>query len=61
MVRTAGREAEVSATLKAVVDGSASRTRIPGWRYGNWANIFTECRTGLAWRPFLSAQRRADF
>ncbi len=43
IVRTAGREAEVSATLKAMVDGFlAGRTRdIPCWRYESWANTFT--------------------
>lgn len=57
IVRTAGRETEVSATLKMVINGFGSphaHTELSIRKLGK--NLF-ECRTGLAWRLVFTADK----
>jgi hypothetical protein len=57
LVREAGREAEVSATLKLVVDGFGNPHAHSGLAIRKLGKHLYECRTGLAWRLVFVAQK----
>ena len=57
IVREAGREAEVSATLKLVLEGFGRPHAHGGLRIRKLGKHLYECRTGLAWRLILTAQK----
>jgi mRNA-degrading endonuclease YafQ of YafQ-DinJ toxin-antitoxin module len=56
-VREAGREDEVSAALKLVVDGFGNPHSHSGLGIRQLGKHLYECRTGLAWRLVFEAQR----
>jgi len=56
-VREAGREDEVSAALKLVVDGFSNPHSHSGLGIQKIGNHLYECRTGLAWRLVFEAQK----
>jgi hypothetical protein len=57
IVREAGREDEVSATLKRVVDGFGDPHAHAGLSIRKLGKALYECRTGLAWRLIFLAQK----
>ena len=57
IVRDAGREEEVSATLKLVLDGFGNPHAHTGLAIRKLGKQFYECRTGLAWRLIFEAQK----
>jgi mRNA-degrading endonuclease YafQ of YafQ-DinJ toxin-antitoxin module len=57
IVRAAGREAEVSATLKAVVDGFGRPHAHTGLAIRKLGKHLYECRTSLAWRLIFEAHK----
>ena len=57
MVREAGREADVSATLKLVLEGFGSPYAHTGLAIRKLGKHLYECRTGLAWRLIFEAQK----
>ena len=57
IVREAGREAEVSATLKLVLDGFGNPHEHTGLAIRKLGKRLYECRTGLAWRLIFEAQK----
>jgi mRNA-degrading endonuclease YafQ of YafQ-DinJ toxin-antitoxin module len=57
IVREAGREAEVSAALKLVVDGFGNPHAHSGLAILKLGKNIYECRTGLAWRLVFEAQK----
>ena len=56
-VREAGREQEVSATLKSVRDGFGNPHAHAGIAIRKLGKNLIECRTGLAWRLVFYAQK----
>ncbi len=57
IVREAGREAEVSAALRLVLEGFARPHAHSGLGIRKlWKHLY-ECRTGLAWRLIFEAQK----
>jgi hypothetical protein len=59
LVRDAGRETEVSATLKLVREGFGNPHAHTGLAIRKVGNRLYECRTGLAWRLIFEAQKGA--
>jgi hypothetical protein len=59
IVRAAGREAEVSATLKLVVEGFGKPHAHTGLAIRKLGKQLYECRTGLAWRLVFEAHKGA--
>jgi mRNA-degrading endonuclease YafQ of YafQ-DinJ toxin-antitoxin module len=57
IVRAAGREAEVSATLKLVVEGFGSPHAHSGLSIRKLGKNLYECRTSLDWRLVFEAQK----
>jgi mRNA-degrading endonuclease YafQ of YafQ-DinJ toxin-antitoxin module len=57
MVREAGREAEVSATLKLVLEGFGKPHAHTGLAIRKLGKHLYECRTGLAWRLIFAAHK----
>jgi mRNA-degrading endonuclease YafQ of YafQ-DinJ toxin-antitoxin module len=57
IVRKAGREAEVSATLKMVREGFGNPHVHAGISIRKLGKNLYECRTGLAWRLVFQAQK----
>jgi hypothetical protein len=57
IVREARREAEVSATLKLVVDGFGNPHAHTGLAIRKLGKHLYECRTGLAWRLIFEAHK----
>jgi mRNA-degrading endonuclease YafQ of YafQ-DinJ toxin-antitoxin module len=57
IVRKAGREAEVSATLKLVLAGFGSPHAHTGLLIRKLGNHLYECRTGLEWRLIFAARK----
>ena len=57
IVRAAGREAEVSAALKLVIDGFGNPHAHSGLAIRKLGKQLYECRTGLAWRLIFAAQK----
>jgi hypothetical protein len=57
IVRTAGREAEVSATLKQVIEGFGNPHAHSGLSIRKLGKHLYECRTGLAWRLVFVASK----
>jgi mRNA-degrading endonuclease YafQ of YafQ-DinJ toxin-antitoxin module len=57
IVRDAGREAEVSATLKQVLEGFGNPHAHTGLSIRKLGKHLYECRTGLAWRLIFEAQK----
>ncbi len=57
IVRAAGREAEVSATLKLVLAGFGNPHLHTGISIRKLGRNLYECRTGLAWRLVFAAQK----
>jgi len=57
MVREAGREAEVAATLKLVLEGFGHPHAHTGLAIRKLGRHLYECRTGLAWRLVFEAQK----
>jgi hypothetical protein len=57
IVRGAGREVEVSAALKLVLDGFGNPHAHTGLAIRKLGNQLYECRTGLAWRLIFVAQK----
>ena len=55
--REAGREAEVSATLKLVLEGFGNPHAHSGLAIRKLGKRLYECRTGLAWRLIFEAQK----
>ena len=58
IVREAGREQEVSSTLKLVLEGFGNPYAHSGLAIRKLGRQFYECRTGLAWRLIFAAQKR---
>jgi hypothetical protein len=56
-VRTAGREAEVSATLQLIIQGFGQPHTHSGLGIRKLGKQLYECRTGLAWRLIFEAQK----
>ena len=56
-VRAAGREAEVSTTLKSVLDGFGQPHAHTGLAIRKLGKHLYECRTGLAWRLIFEARK----
>ena len=56
-VREAGRETEVSATLKLVREGFGQPHAHTGLAIRKLGKHLYECRTGLAWRLIFAAQK----
>ena len=56
-VRETGREAEVSATLKRVLDGFGKPHAHTGLAIRKLGKHLYECRTGLAWRLVFVARK----
>ncbi len=59
IVREAGREAEVSATLKLVLDGFGKPHAHTGLGIRKLGKHLYECRTGVAWRLVFEAHKGA--
>lgn len=59
IVRAAGREGEVSATLKLVVEGFGKPHAHTGLAIRKLGKHLYECRTGLAWRLVFEARKGA--
>ena len=59
IVREAGREAEVSATLKLVVEGFGNPHAHTGISIRKLDRQLYECRTSLAWRLIFVAEKGA--
>ncbi len=57
IVREAGREAEVSATLKLVREGFGNPHAHAGISIRKLEKTIYECRTGLAWRLVFEARK----
>jgi mRNA-degrading endonuclease YafQ of YafQ-DinJ toxin-antitoxin module len=57
IVRNARREAEVSVTLKLVVEGFGNPHAHTGLSIRKLGKHFYECRTGLDWRLLFEAQK----
>ncbi len=57
IVREAGREAEVSDTLKLVMEGFGNPHAHTGLSIRKLGNRIYECRTGLAWRLIFEARK----
>ena len=57
IVREAGREEEVTATLKLVIDGFGNPHAHTGLAIRKLGKNLCECRTGLAWRLVFEAQK----
>ena len=57
IVREAGREDEVSATLKLVMDGFGHPHVHAGLSIRKLGQNIYECRTGLSWRLIFVAQK----
>jgi hypothetical protein len=57
IVRKAGREAEVSATLNLLVEGFGNPHAHSGLAIRKLGKRLYECRTGLAWRLIFAAQK----
>jgi len=57
IVRGAGREAEVSATLKLVLEGFGKPHAHSGLAIRKLGKQLYECRTGLAWRLIFAADK----
>lgn len=57
IVREAGREDEVSAALKQVVEGFGNPHKHTGLAIRKLGKQLYECRTGLAWRLIFEAQK----
>ena len=57
IVREAGREDEVSAALKLVLDGFGNPHAHSGLAIRKLGKHLYECRTGLAWRLVFEAQK----
>ena len=57
IVREAGREDEVSATLRRVLDGFGDPHAHAGLSIRKLGKGLCECRTGLAWRLIFLAQK----
>jgi len=57
MVRQAGREAEVSAALKLLLDGFDNPHAHSGLAIRKLGGHLYECRTGLAWRLVFEARK----
>ena len=56
-VRDAGREEEVSATLKLVIEGFGNPHAHTGLAIRKLGEHLYECRTGLAWRLIFEARK----
>jgi mRNA-degrading endonuclease YafQ of YafQ-DinJ toxin-antitoxin module len=59
LVREAGREAEVSATLKLVIEGFGNPHAHSGLSIRKIGKRHFECRTSLAWRLIFEADKGA--
>jgi mRNA-degrading endonuclease YafQ of YafQ-DinJ toxin-antitoxin module len=59
IVREAGREAEVSATLKLLLEGFGKPHAHTGLGIRKMGKHFYECRTSLAWRLIFVAEKGA--
>ena len=57
IVRTAGRDTEVSAALKRVVEGFGNPHAHAGLSIRKLGPHHYECRTGLAWRLVFEASK----
>jgi hypothetical protein len=57
IVREAGREDEVSATLKLMLEGFGKPHAHSGLAIRKLGKNLYECRTGLAWRLIFEAQK----
>ena len=57
IVREAGRENEVSAALKLVIDGFGNPHAHTGLAIRKLGKNLFECRTGLAWRLIFVAEK----
>jgi len=57
IVRDAGRQEEVSAALKLVIDGFGNPHAHTGLAIRKLGKNLYECRTGLAWRLIFEAQK----
>jgi hypothetical protein len=57
IVRSAGREAEVSETLKLVLEGFGNLHAHTGLSIRKLGRHVCECRTGLAWRLIFIAEK----
>jgi hypothetical protein len=57
LVRDAGREAEVSSTLKLVNDGFGNPHAHAGLSIRKLGKHLCECRTNLAWRLVFEARK----
>ena len=57
IVREAGREDEVSVTLRLVKDGFGNPHAHAGISIRKLGNRIYECRTGLSWRLIFLAQK----
>ena len=57
IVREAGREQEVSSTLKLVLEGFGNPHAHSGLVIRKLGRQLYECRTGLAWRLIFEAQK----
>lgn len=57
IVRAAGREAEVSAALKLVVEGFGNPHAHSGLSIRKLGKNLYECRTGLSWRLVFFAEK----
>lgn len=57
LVRESGREAEVAATLKLVLEGFGNLHTHTGLSIRKLGKRLYECRTGLAWRLVFEAQK----
>ena len=57
IVRAAGREAEVSAVLRLVIEGFGRPHAHSGLAIRKLGRHLYECRTGLAWRLIFETQK----
>ncbi len=57
LVREAGREKEVSATLKLLIEGFGNPHAHTGLAIRKLRQHLYECRTGLAWRLVFEARK----
>jgi len=57
IVRSAGREMEVSGTLKLVIEGFGNPHAHTGLAIRKLGKNLFECRTGLAWRLIFVAEK----
>ena len=57
IVRAAGREAEVSAALKLVIEGFGNPHAHSGLSIRKLGKNLYECRTGLSWRLVFFAEK----